>query len=103
MQHGSSNETDVLERALQTARHILPTQGPIGVFIHHNTLHAFQHFPFHEAVARASAELDTQGYLSETQYRACFARGRIEAADLDAVLAERIGPNDQAGPLPLRR
>lgn len=79
-----------LAHAIEEAAHLLPAQGPIGVFIHHNTLHAFQHLPFHEAVAAASAELETESYLSEADYRAAYARGRIDDSDLDAALAEHL-------------
>ena len=41
-----------LEEAIGHASHVLPAQGPITVFIHHNTLHAFEDLPFHEAVKK---------------------------------------------------
>lgn len=69
------------------AAHYLPAQGPIGVFIHHNTLHAFQHLPFEEAVAQASRMFGTEPYMTEQQFRAAVAAGRIEESDIDAVLA----------------
>ena len=83
---------------------MLPAQGPIGVFVHHNTLHAFQHLRFHDAIAAASELYDAQGYLSEDRYREALASGRIEARDLEHALALRAGeaPDRTLGPLSLR-
>jgi len=67
--------------------HLLPKQGPIGVFVHHNTLHAFQHRPFDEAVAEASKLFGRQPYLTESSFRAELKRGRILPDDVDVVLA----------------
>ncbi len=75
--------------ALAHAAHVLPAQGPIGVFIHHNTLHAFQHLHFHEAIATASALYGAQPYWPEDRYRAEHAAGRINDADLDHALRGR--------------
>lgn len=67
--------------------HYLPAQGPIGVFIHHNTLHAFQHLPFEQAVVEAGELFGAEPYMSEDAYRADLRRGRIRREDIDAVLA----------------
>ncbi len=76
-----------LQHAVTHAAHFLPSQGPIGVFIHHNTLHAFQHLPFEEAVQTAARLFGTEPFLTEAAYRKEFSVGRIRRADLDAVLA----------------
>ncbi len=61
-------------------------QGPIGVFVHHNTLHAFEHLPFEQAVVEAAHLFNAEPYMSEAAYRAQLARGRILPEDVDAVL-----------------
>lgn len=75
-----------LKHVVDHAAHYLPAQGPIGVFIHHNTLHAFQHLPFEEAVVKASDLFKTEPYMAEAAYQAELRRGRILEQDLDAVL-----------------
>ena len=61
-------------------------QGPIGVFVHHNTLHAFEDLPFEQAVIEASHLFGAEPYMTEAAYRAELARGRIQPEDIDAVL-----------------
>jgi len=86
-----SPEIDARARLLETLRHAaeyLPAQAPLEVFVHHNTLHAFQHLPFHEGVAAAQERLHARGYMPEERYCEALARGRIREDDLEAVLAE---------------
>ena len=71
---------------MEHAAHLLPMQGPIGVFVHHNTLHAFEHLSFEEAVIQAAQLFGAEPYMSEAAYRAELARGRIQLVDIDAVL-----------------
>jgi uncharacterized protein YbcC (UPF0753/DUF2309 family) len=77
---------DRLRSAVEHASHVLPKQGPIGVFVHHNTLHAFQHLRFEQAVVEASQLFDAEPYMSEATYRTELAHGRIQLVDIDAVL-----------------
>ena len=79
-------QEDAVLRSIDHAAHYLPAQGPIGVFVHHNTLHAFEEQPFEEAVIRASRVFGTQPFLSESRYREELACGRIREADIEAVL-----------------
>jgi uncharacterized protein YbcC (UPF0753/DUF2309 family) len=95
-----------IRHAVEHAAHHLPAQGPIDVFIHHNTLHAFEAEPFEEAVVRAGRLLGTEPFLPESRYRQELAQGRIRESDIDAVLAaDRSCPPDAtvaAGRVPLR-
>jgi uncharacterized protein len=85
-----------LRRALDHAAHLLPAQGPITVFIHHNTLHAFEDLPFDPAVARGAAVFGCQPYLTEEAFRGRLARGRITTDDLRAVLRASAGSRSPA-------
>jgi len=86
-----NHHSDQLRHAIDHAAHLLPAQGPITVFIHHNTLHAFEQKSFHEAVQDGGKIFGCEPYLSETRYRAELARGRIRFDDLEAVLSEELG------------
>jgi hypothetical protein len=76
-------------------------QGPIGVFVHHNTLHAFENLPFEEAVIESAQIFGAEPYMSEAAYRAELARGRIHLEDIDAVLKSE--PNAMVFPRLSRR
>ena len=79
-----------LRRMIEHAAHRLPTQGPITVFVHHNTLHAFEDLPFEQALAEGHRVYSAQPYLSEQRYCQELARGRIRPEDLSAVLLEDL-------------
>ncbi|HJZ90404.1 MAG TPA: DUF2309 domain-containing protein [Gemmataceae bacterium] len=80
-----------LNEAIEHAAHLLPAQGPITVFIHHNTLHAFEDLPFTEAVVRGARLFGCHPYLTEDRYREKMARGRIRIGDLHAAIRQDIG------------
>ncbi len=75
-----------LMEVVEHVSHLLPEQGPITVFIHHNTLHAFEDLPFHEGVAQGARVFGCQPYLAEERYRDELRRGRIRFSDLQEAL-----------------
>src|SRR6188472_2483665 len=81
----------LLAHAIEHASHMLPAQGPINVFIHHNTLHAFEDLPFDEAVVAGGKIFDCQPYLSEERFRKKLLTGRIRDIDLREVLSRDLG------------
>ncbi len=88
---GPSPRLQKLRETVLHAAHLLPAQGPIGVFIHHNTLHAFEHLPFDEALRAGSGVFGCEPYLSEDRYREELGRGRIRFSELSTVLRRDLG------------
>src|SRR5690349_11934926 len=80
-----------LSHAIEHAAHLLPAQGPITVFIHHNTLHAFEQLPFDEAARQAAQIFGCQPYLSEERYRRELSSGRIRFRELQEELRDDLG------------
>ncbi len=80
-----------LEHDIEHAAHLLPSQAPIQVFVHHNTLHAFEDLPFAEALQKGAATFGCHAYLPEDRYRQKLAVGRILAQDLSAELIDDLG------------
>ncbi|MDE2314233.1 MAG: DUF2309 family protein, partial [Elusimicrobia bacterium] len=70
----------------------MPAQGPIGIFVHHNTLHAFESRDFEQAVISAGGKLGCEPFLAEEAYREEFHGGRILDRDLRRALLEYLGP-----------
>lgn len=87
----TSDRVAEVRHLVERAAHFLPAQGPIEVFVHHNTLHAYEHLPFHEAVKVAQQRFGANPYFSEPQYREFLTSGRISLADLKAVLNNDLG------------
>ena len=80
-----------LRHTIEHAAHLLPSQGPITVFVHHNTLHAFEDLAFDDGVKAGGRTFGCHPWLPEERYRQKLERGRIRVADLEAILLEDLG------------
>lgn len=77
MQNHSLPGGTAFSAILEKISHYLPTQSPLKDFIHHNTLHAFQDMPFHQALDTAAATFGYRTRLPLSAYRAMYHSGRI--------------------------
>ena len=88
---GPTSRLAHLQHAIEHAAHLLPAQGPITVFVHHNTLHAFEDLPFEEGLREGRKTLGCEPFLPEEHYRECLVKGRIRQEELASVLTEDLG------------
>jgi uncharacterized protein YbcC (UPF0753/DUF2309 family) len=65
---------------------LLPAQGPLTVFVHHNTLHALEHLPFADAVREAQVLYGARAYMDQATFLAHYRTGRIRERDLKRAL-----------------
>lgn len=82
-----------LKDSIGEISHRLPSQGPIYTFIHHNTLHAFQHLPFQKAIQEASRFYGSKSLLTLQEYERLLDQGRIKRSVLERKLALRMVPS----------
>ena len=72
-------------------KHFLPSQQALKDFIHHNSLHAFQHMKFYDAIFKASKIFGFQVHLQLPEYRELYQTGRIRRDVLEIVIANKRG------------
>lgn len=92
-EHISITDFD-LNDAIEHIAHWLPSQGPLKDFIHHNTLHAVQHMPFHDGVAVAAKVFGAKSYLALAEYLQRYQQGRISSEAIDWAIA-RLDLSDE--------
>lgn len=80
-----------VEQILHELKHFLPAQAPLKDFVHHNTLHAFQHLPFFQALKQAETQFGYRGFLPLSQYRNLYRGGKIKGQVLQRILEEQFG------------
>ncbi len=79
------------EHVLHELKHFLPSQQALKDFIHHNSLHAFQHMKFYDAIFKASKIFGFQVHLQLPEYRALYKTGRIREDILQKLVAAKAG------------
>ena len=79
------------EHVLHELKHYLPSQQALKDFIHHNSLHAFQHMKFFDAISMASKIFGFQVHLQLAEYRQLYKSGRIREDILQKLIAGKPG------------
>jgi hypothetical protein len=79
------------EHVLHELKHFLPSQQALKDFIHHNSLHAFQHMKFYDAIFKASKIFGFQVHLQLQEYRELYKSGRIRKDILQKLIAGKAG------------
>ena len=82
--------SDKIEHAIKHAKHLMPEQGPLPFFVHHNTIHHFETYDFFEGVKQAGRAYGAKAFMSEEEFLLAFERGRITADALQKQIEEYI-------------
>lgn len=76
--HSSPSENlSHVDKIIAKLKYYLPSQAPLKDFIHHNTLHAFQHDLFHDGILKSQKIFGTKVYLTLDEYRKLYQQKQI--------------------------
>ena len=84
-----AGKTFDVAHVLHELKHFLPSQQALKDFIHHNSLHAFQHMKFYDAIFKASKIFGFQVHLQLDEYRQLYKTGRIREDILEKVIGSK--------------
>jgi uncharacterized protein len=76
---------------IHNIKHYLPSQQALKDFIHHNTLHAFQHMKFYDALFKAAGIFGYGMHLKLEEYRGLYHTGRIRKDVLNRLITAKGG------------
>lgn len=79
---------ELLQKLIKEAAKLLPCQAPLQSFVHHNTLHNFEHCTFKKALERGSETFGSKCFMNDDFFREALANGRIDDRDLDKIIFE---------------
>ncbi|MCK5917218.1 MAG: DUF2309 domain-containing protein [Cocleimonas sp.] len=68
--------------------HTLPAQASIRDFVHHNTLHGYQHMKFEDALKASNDLTGAYSFWSQEKFRTAYLKGRLNDSNLDHVLLQ---------------
>ena len=88
---GTHHKTFDVHHVIHELKHYLPSQTSLKDFIHHNSLHAYQHMKFYDAIFKASEIFGYQVTLQLSEFRQLYQNGRIREDVLDHVISKRKG------------
>jgi len=80
-----------LRHFIHEIKHFVPSQKTLKDFIHHNTLHAFQHKKFFDAIFEASEIFGYKVTLQLHDYRELFRLGRIKEYAIEKAITKHAG------------
>jgi uncharacterized protein YbcC (UPF0753/DUF2309 family) len=83
------------DHVLHELKHYLPSQQALKDFIHHNSLHAFQHMKFYDAIFKAGKIFGFQVHLELPEYRELYKTGRIKEDILEMVIRKKKSNVDE--------
>lgn len=92
----SYSRAEAVGDLIATAAKLLPSQSPLHVFVHHNTLHAYEKLSFKDALRAASRDLAAEPFMTEQAFKAAADSGRIQLSDIESVLDEEIDDLDKS-------
>jgi hypothetical protein len=90
MKHSDIDHFDETH-VIHELKHYLPSQTPLKDFIHHNSLHAFQHMDFYPAIFKASGIFGFQATFQLNEFRKLFQIKRIRPEIVEFIITRNKG------------